>query len=158
MLARPSCCSVLQPPGRPATLMACLSPSSRPSTRRVPPGTPAPWPPPRWPFLPGSASVCIPDDCQPCYTRPTSPPRLHQRGAGWRRRWPAAGRSAETPCGPGFARESEQLASELDDPQLLADALDARLLTSWGPDDLTERVSLAARLDAVAAHLTDVEQ
>lgn len=89
------------------------------------------------------------------YVAASSPPARCRLAAALARSWALGGDALRA---GRFARESEQLASELDDPQLLADALDARLLTSWGPDDLTERVSLAARLDAVAAHLTDVEQ
>ena len=54
-----------------------------------------------------------------------------------------------------FADEALALAEELDDPPLLADALDAALLARWSPDDFEERVRLAARLEEVAAHLTD---
>ncbi len=54
-----------------------------------------------------------------------------------------------------FADEAQRLAAELGTAEATADALDAALLTHWGPDDFTERISLAARLDDVAAHLTD---
>jgi len=56
-----------------------------------------------------------------------------------------------------FADEAQRLAAGLGDAAATADALDAALLTHWGPDDFTERISLAARLDAVAAHLADPE-
>ena len=39
----------------------------------------------------------------------------------------------------------------------MADALDAALLANWGPDCFAERLSLAARLEEVAAHLTEPE-
>jgi hypothetical protein len=54
-----------------------------------------------------------------------------------------------------FADEAQRLAAEVGTPEVTADALDAALLTHWGPDDFTERLSLAARLDDVAAHLAD---
>lgn len=54
-----------------------------------------------------------------------------------------------------FAEEAGRLAVELAVPELLADALDAALVARWGPDDFSERISLAARLDETAAHLTD---
>ncbi|TDP89062.1 hypothetical protein [Labedaea rhizosphaerae] len=41
------------------------------------------------------------------------------------------------------------------EPELLADCLDAALAARWGPDDLAARDELAARLDEVAAHVTD---
>ena len=54
-----------------------------------------------------------------------------------------------------FALEALDLADTLDDPTLLADALDAALASHWGPDDLARRRAWAVRLDDVAAHLRD---
>ena len=56
-----------------------------------------------------------------------------------------------------FAEEAVQLASSLDDPPLLAEALDAALATRWGPDDLSERLHITARLQDVAAHVDVVQ-
>ena len=56
-----------------------------------------------------------------------------------------------------FAEDAQRLAAEVGTPEATADALDAVLLAHWGPDDFSERVSLAAQLDDVAAHLTDPE-
>jgi hypothetical protein len=42
--------------------------------------------------------------------------------------------------GASFALEAAELAEEAHDPTVLADALDAQLTTSWGPDDLSERL------------------
>ena len=56
-----------------------------------------------------------------------------------------------------FAEEAVQLASSLDDPALLAEALDAALATRWGPDDLSERLRITARLQDVAAHVDVVQ-
>ncbi|HWD52749.1 MAG TPA: hypothetical protein VG412_10125 [Acidimicrobiales bacterium] len=56
-----------------------------------------------------------------------------------------------------FADEAQRLAAEVATPEATADALDAALLARWGPDDFGKRVSLAARLDDVAAHLADPE-
>lgn len=56
-----------------------------------------------------------------------------------------------------FATEAVELATALGDPAAEADALDAALLSRWGPDDFVERVQLAARLDDVSAHLSAVE-
>ncbi|MEU6284567.1 hypothetical protein [Streptomyces sp. NPDC047028] len=55
----------------------------------------------------------------------------------------------------GFAREALDLADELGDPEVSADALDAALVAHWGPDDFAERLLLSARLADAAAHLTD---
>ena len=56
-----------------------------------------------------------------------------------------------------FADDAQLLAAEVATPEATADALDAALVAHWGPDDFAERVSLAARLDDVAAHLRDAE-
>lgn len=56
-----------------------------------------------------------------------------------------------------FAAEAVELASTLDDPALLADALDAQLATLWGPDDLSERLHITSRLHDVAAHVDSVQ-
>ena len=54
-----------------------------------------------------------------------------------------------------FAIEALDLADGLDDPVLLADALDAALASHWGPDELARRRDWAVRLDDAAAHLRD---
>jgi hypothetical protein len=54
-----------------------------------------------------------------------------------------------------FAIEALDLADGLDDPLLLADALDAALTSHWGPDDLARRRDWAMRLDDAAAHLRE---
>jgi hypothetical protein len=56
-----------------------------------------------------------------------------------------------------FADEAQRLAAETATPAAMADALDAALLAHWGPDDFGQRMSLAARLDDVAAHLPDTD-
>src|SRR5207245_10966112 len=56
-----------------------------------------------------------------------------------------------------FADEAQRLAAEVATPETTGDALDAALVAHWGPDDFAERVSLAARLDDIAAHLLDTE-
>jgi hypothetical protein len=58
--------------------------------------------------------------------------------------------------GASFALEAVELAGEAHDPTVLADALDAQLATSWGPDDMSERLRIAARLQDAAAHVDDV--
>src|SRR5262249_53305126 len=49
-----------------------------------------------------------------------------------------------------------ELAEQTHDPTVLADALDGQLAASWGPDDLSERLKITARLQDVAAHVDDV--
>lgn len=56
-----------------------------------------------------------------------------------------------------FAAEALADAEARNDPAALAAALDASLLTRWGPDDLDERLRITMRLEDVVAHLTDVE-
>jgi hypothetical protein len=56
-----------------------------------------------------------------------------------------------------FADDAMRLSAEAVVPEVAADALDAALLAHWGPDDFSERLSLAARLDEVAAHVADTE-
>jgi len=58
--------------------------------------------------------------------------------------------------GAPFALEAVELAEEAGDPTVLADALDAQLATSWGPEDLSERLHITARLQDVAAHVDHV--
>ena len=56
-----------------------------------------------------------------------------------------------------FADDAQSFAAELATAEATTDALDAALVAHWGPDDFAERVSLAARLDDVAAHLRNPE-
>jgi hypothetical protein len=55
----------------------------------------------------------------------------------------------------GFSDEAVRLAEETGDRRVLADALDAALLTRWGPDAFGERLRLAGRLADTAAHLAE---
>jgi len=54
-----------------------------------------------------------------------------------------------------FAVEALRLAEQTDDPVLLVDALDAALVSHWGPDDLALRRDWAIKLGDAAAHLVD---
>jgi hypothetical protein len=56
-----------------------------------------------------------------------------------------------------FAAEAIEGAEAFGDPTLLAEALDAQLLTNWGPDDLNERLRITSRLEDTVAHLADPE-
>jgi hypothetical protein len=62
----------------------------------------------------------------------------------------------DTARGAPFALEAVELAEETHDPTVLADALDAQLATSWGPDDLPDRLHITARLQDAAAHVDQV--
>jgi len=63
--------------------------------------------------------------------------------------------SGEPPRARPFALEALDLAGGLDDPLLLADALDAALASHWGPDELARRRDWALRLDDAAVYLRD---
>lgn len=56
-----------------------------------------------------------------------------------------------------FAAEAVASPEAASDPALLAAALDAQLIVSWGPDDLADRLRITSQLEDAAAHLTDVE-
>lgn len=58
--------------------------------------------------------------------------------------------------GAPFAAEAVELAEDIGDPTIIADALDAQLANCWGPDDLAERLHITKRLQDVAAHVDDV--
>ena len=70
------------------------------------------------------------------------------------RTWAYGGESARA---APFADEAVEIAETANDPVQLAEALDAQLLVHWGPADLEERRRLTARLEDVAAHVTDAE-
>jgi hypothetical protein len=88
------------------------------------------------------------------YQAATELPAQCRLAAALARSWAYGGDAARA---ARFAREAQLLAAETGSAAATADALDAALLAHWGPDDFTERISLAARLDEVAAHLTDRE-
>ena len=73
-------------------------------------------------------------------------------GAALARCWAYAGNS---PRARAFADEAVAEAERTNQPELLADCLDAALACNWGPDELSVRVRLAARLDEIAAHVLD---
>ena len=56
-----------------------------------------------------------------------------------------------------FATEALAGAEQLDDPVLLAQALDAQLLVRWGPDQLDDRLAITDRLEETVAHIADPE-
>ena len=88
------------------------------------------------------------------YAQATEAPRRCRLAAALARAWVYGGYPERS---RDFAREATDLASGTGDPRLVADALDAALLANWGPDCFAERLSLAARLEEVAAHLTEPE-
>ena len=88
------------------------------------------------------------------YAQATAAPRRCRLAAALARAWVYGGYPERS---RDFAREATDLASGTGDPRLVADALDAALLANWGPDCFAERLSLAARLEEVAAHLTEPE-
>jgi hypothetical protein len=88
------------------------------------------------------------------YAQATEAPRRCRLAAALARAWVYGGYPERS---RDFAREATDLAVSTGDPRLVADALDAALLANWGPDCFAERLSLAARLEEVAAHLTEPE-
>jgi hypothetical protein len=56
-----------------------------------------------------------------------------------------------------FAAEAIEGAQASGDPALLAEALDAQLLTHGDPDDLSERLRITSNLEDTVAHLADPE-
>ena len=88
------------------------------------------------------------------YAQATEAPRRCRLAAALARAWVYGGYPERS---RDFAREATDLAAGTGDPRLVADALDAALLANWGPDCFAERLSLAARLEEVAAHLTEPE-
>ncbi|WP_371402177.1 hypothetical protein OHA10_30275 [Kribbella sp. NBC_00662] len=56
-----------------------------------------------------------------------------------------------------FADEALARAEKTEDPELIADCLDAVLAANWGPDELALRQQTAGRLDDVSAHVLDPE-
>jgi hypothetical protein len=75
-------------------------------------------------------------------------------GGALARCWAYSGNSSRA---RRFADDALADAERTDQPALLADCLDASLACHWGPDELEVRVSLAARLDDVVAHVLDVD-
>jgi hypothetical protein len=73
-------------------------------------------------------------------------------GAALARCWAYAGHSDRARA---FADEAVAAGERSEQPQLLADCLDAALACHWGPDELGVRIGLASRLDDVAAHVLD---
>jgi hypothetical protein len=88
------------------------------------------------------------------YQAATEPASKCRLAAALARSWAYGGDAARAAV---FADEAQRLAAEARSADVTADALEAALLARWGSDDFPERVSLAARLDEVAAHLTDRE-
>jgi tetratricopeptide (TPR) repeat protein len=56
-----------------------------------------------------------------------------------------------------FAAEAVNSAEAAADPTLMAAALDAQLIASWGPDDLATRLEITSRLEDTTAHISDVD-
>ncbi|HTR94802.1 MAG TPA: hypothetical protein VMI73_23985 [Trebonia sp.] len=88
------------------------------------------------------------------YQKATDPARRCGLAAALARAWVYGGHPERARA---FADEALRLSSGLGDPAVAADALDAALLASWGPDALAERLRLAARLEDAAAYLADPE-
>ena len=132
--------------------------SSTPCTRPVDRATPtaSSRPPSRLPSAQrfGVHPGQIPALLHEVYATAEAPPQRARLAAALARAWAYGG---DTSRATVFATEAESLAAAVADPELVADALDARLLSLWGPDDFGERLRLAARLNDAAAHVADPE-
>jgi hypothetical protein len=96
----------------------------------------------------------IPALIHEAYVAAEEPPMQARLAAALARAWVYGG---DAPRGVPFADQAVSLADRIGDPVILADALDAGLLSRWGPDDFTERLRLSVRLADTAAHLTATE-
>jgi hypothetical protein len=96
----------------------------------------------------------IPALIHEAYVAAADPPMQARLAAALARAWVYGG---DPPRGAPFADQAVAVADRLGDPVILADALDAALLSRWGPDDFTERLQLSVRLADTAAHLTATE-
>jgi hypothetical protein len=96
----------------------------------------------------------IPALIHEAYAAAADPPTRARLAAALARAWAYGG---DAPRAIPFAGEAVSLAGETGDPEILADALDAALLSRWGPDDFSERLQLSVRLADTAAHLTATE-
>jgi len=96
----------------------------------------------------------IPALIHEAYVAAADPALQARLAAALARAWAYGG---DAPRGVPFASQAVSVADRTGDPVILADALDAALLSRWGPDDFTERLQLSVRLADTAAHLTATE-
>ncbi|HZQ87533.1 MAG TPA: hypothetical protein VFA83_21995 [Acidimicrobiales bacterium] len=102
----------------------------------------------------GTHPGALPALVHEAYVRATAPVDRARLATALARTWAYGGdfgRAAE------FATEAVATAESMQQPAVLADALDALLLVRWSPDDFDERRHLAARLDDTVAHVVDPE-
>jgi hypothetical protein len=96
----------------------------------------------------------IPALVHEAYVAAVEPSMQARLAAALARAWAYGGDAAR---GVPFAEKAVSLADRIGDPVILADALDAAMLSRWGPDDFTERLHLSVRLADTVAHLTATE-
>ncbi len=96
----------------------------------------------------------IPALIHEAYVAAAGPSMQARLAAALARAWVYGG---DAPRGVPFADKAVSLADRTGDPVVLADALDAALLSRWGPDDFAERLRLSVRLADTAAHMTATE-
>jgi hypothetical protein len=96
----------------------------------------------------------IPALVHEAYVAAADPPMQARLAAALARAWVYGG---DAPRGVPFAEKAVSIADGIGDPLILGDALDAALLSRWGPDDFTGRLQLSVRLADTAAHLTATE-
>jgi len=96
----------------------------------------------------------IPALIHEAYAAAADPSMRARLAAALARAWAYGG---DAPRGVPFASQAVSLADQTGNPEILADALDAALVSRWGPDDATERLRLSVRLADEAAHLAATE-
>ncbi len=89
------------------------------------------------------------------YTAAAAPANRCRLAAALARAWAYGGEADRAVM---FADEAVRLAEGTGEPDILADALDAALLSRWGPDCFAERLEQSARLTSTAGHLVDPER
>lgn len=85
----------------------------------------------------------------------TEPPSRTRVECALARVWAYAGEPSRA---RPFALAAHESARDMGDRDLQAEALDARLLTCWGPDDLAERKSITHELAELAAYLSPLRR
>jgi hypothetical protein len=96
----------------------------------------------------------IPALIHEAYAAAADPSMRARLAAALARAWAYGG---DAPRGVPFAANAVSIAEQTGNPEVLADALDAALVSRWGPDDFTERLQLSMRLADAAAHVTATE-
>ncbi|MDQ0769367.1 hypothetical protein QF031_002116 [Pseudarthrobacter defluvii] len=102
----------------------------------------------------GTAAGQLPALLNTAYRSTIGPAERSRLGAAMARLWVYSGEAARA---ADFAADALHLAEEANDPDRVAEALEAGLLVHWGPQEVAERAWLSARLAELTAYTDDVE-